>query len=518
VRHINDNLKVRFSTKAGSHVLSVSFVSTLSDPDGILQPARAYSSIITDVDEAQDGVAAVDVITVEGPYNPAGAGETPSRQKIFSCRPRTGTSDEVCATKILSTLARGAFRRPITPADVQVLLGFYRTGRSRGGFEEGIQSALERLLVDPEFLFRVERRPERVPSGGVYAISDLELASRLSFLLWSSVPDDELLDAASRGKLATPAVLEQHVRRMLTDKRSNALVENFVGQWLGVRDLKNREAAEEVFQSFDVNLRNAFQTETELFVESQLRDDRPITELLTANYTFLNERLALHYEVPNVWGNYFRRVTFDEGNSRGGLLGQGSLLMVTSYVNRTSPVLRGKWVLDTLLGAPPPPPPPNVPTLPEQRRNAAPTSVRDRLEQHRQNPVCASCHSLMDPWGFAFENFDATGAWRWEEGGAVIDATAKLPDGTAIDGIQGLRKLLMNRRDQYVDALTGRLLAYALGRSLDHDDYPVVRDIRRQAALKGYRWSAILVGVATSAPFRMRQADPSSAAVASAGR
>jgi hypothetical protein len=452
-------------------------------------------------------------VAITGPFNSSGPGDTPSRRRILTCLPAAGGADEEsCARNVLSRLARRAFRRPVTERDLQTLLTFYRAGRGPGGpgnFEAGIQRTLERILVDPEFLFRIERDPVNVGPGTAYRISDLELASRLSFFLWSSIPDDELLDAAARGKLKDPAVLEQQVRRLLSDDRARkALVDNFAGQWLELRNVQNWAPDPDLFRDFDDNLREAMRRETELFLKAQLDEDLSVVGLLSANYTFVNERLAQHYGIPNVYGDRFRRVTFKSADPRGGLLGQAGVLMVTSYPNRTSPVLRGKWLLTNVLGTPPPPPPPDVPALKDKNERGALTSVRARLETHRANPACATCHAQMDPLGFALENFDATGRWRTsEEGGVPVNASAALTDGTKFEGPGGLRQLLLGRREQFVSTVTEKLLAYALGRGIDSYDYPVVRKIVRDAAASDYRWSSIIVGIVKSTSFQMRRSE-----------
>jgi hypothetical protein len=390
---------------------------------------------------------------------------------------------------------------------VTTLMKFFNGGRSEGTFDTGIQRAMERLLSDPEFIFRIERTPSTLATGTAYRLNDFELASRLSFFLWSSTPDDELLDVAARGSLRDPAVLRQQVARMLADRRSHALIENFADQWLTVRNIRGVTPDPDLFPDFDDNLRDAFQRETELFVESQLHEDRSVLDLLTADYTFLNERLARHYGIPNVYGERFRRVVLAAPERRG-LLGHGSILTVTSYANRTSPVLRGKWVLDNILGTPPPPPPPNVPDLVEKGEDGKLRSVRERLELHRKNPACAACHVRMDPLGFALENFDAIGAWRTtNEAGGAIDAAETLPDGTRLNGIGSLRQYLLGRRDAFAGTVTEKLLMYALGRGLEYYDFPAVRKIARDAASRNYRWSSIITGVVTSTPFQMRQAE-----------
>jgi len=450
-------------------------------------------------------------VAISGPYGATQTGravETPSLRKILTCRPARPAEEEPCARRILSTLARQAYRRPVTERESLTLVDFFRAGRRDGDFIAGLQFGLQRILAAPSFLFRVERDPARVPANGVYRISDLELASRLSFFLWSSVPDRELVDLAVGGTLHQPAVLDRQVARMLADPRSKALIENFVGQWLLLRNIRDVSPDPELFQVFDETLRASLEQETTLFMDDQLRHNRSVVELLSANYTFVNERLARHYQIPNVYGNYFRRVEFGPDNPRGGLLGQGSLLMVTSYPNRTSPVLRGKWVLDSLLGTPPPQPPANVPGLKDRDENGKPASVRARLEQHRKNPVCAACHASMDPLGFALENFDAVGQWRTTEAGAPIDASGMLPNGSTFQGPAGLRAALLARREQFVGAFTEKLLAYALGRQLEAIDMPAVRAVVRGSRPDGYRWHSIISGIVRSQPFMMRALGP----------
>ncbi|MFB3140650.1 MAG: DUF1592 domain-containing protein, partial [Candidatus Acidiferrales bacterium] len=451
----------------------------------------------------------VDNISISGPFHPKGLGDTPSRRKIFVCSPAGIADEEPCAKKILSTLARRAYRRPVTEADVLTLLQFYQVGRSPGGFEAGIGTAIQGILVSPEFLFRMERDPERsnekVAPGTAYPVSNLELASRLSFFLWSSIPDDQLLGLAERGKLSDPAVLEQQVMRMLADSRSKALVGNFTEQWLGLRKLATVSPDPKVFPGFDDNLREALQQETKLFAESIAREDRSVLDFLRADYTFLNERLARHYGIQKVYGSGFRRVTLAD-DARKGLLGQGSILTVTSYANRTSPTLRGKWVLENILGTPPPPPPPNVPSLKEENGgNGRVLTMRERLEQHRVNPSCAACHARMDPLGFALDNFDAIGRWRTTEGATPVDPSGTLPDGAKFQGPAELRQMLLSRHEQFVRTVTEKLLMYALGRGLEYTDEPVVRGIMREAAPGDYRWSSLVLGIAKSTPFQMRR-------------
>jgi hypothetical protein len=495
-------LEVRAAVKAGTHEVGVSFVQNHWEPEGIVQPPQRGFARTTN--ERYHGNPGVDTVLIAGPYRPVVADDTPSRRRIFSCRPSPQVAEEACATQILSTLGRRAYRRPLTERDVDRLLGFYRSGRADGDFDTGIRRGLERMLAAPSFLFRVQHEPAGLTPGTVYRLNDLDLASRLSFFLWSSIPDDELLDAAVREELSNPAVRDRQVRRMMRDARSRALVDNFANQWLKLGKLAGVVPDVDAFPDFDENLRDAMQQETQLFMTSQLQDDRSVLELLTANYTFLNERLARHYQVPAVYGNHFRRVSFADG-SRGGLLSQASILTVTSYPNRTSPVVRGKWLLETMLGSPPPPPPLNVPPLKENERgeNARPLSVRERMEAHRKNPACAVCHVRMDPLGFSLENFDALGKWRTESDGVPIDAAAALPDGTRFEGVAGLRTLLAGHKEEFVGTLTEKLLAYALGRGVEFYDLPTVRAIVRSAGANEYRWSSLIAEIVRSKPFTM---------------
>jgi cytochrome c553 len=510
-------LEVRLPIKAGPRIVGVAFAGKFTVPEGVVQPRERYGEYSRD--ETRD--QAVDTVAITGPFNVAGANapDTPSRRTILTCRPNGRAGEETCARKILITLAHRAYRRPVSNLEIQTLLGFFKAGRREGSFDAGIQFALERILADPSFLFRVEQDPSSAGPNTIYRISDLELASRLSFFLWSSLPDEELLDAAERGRLRVPAVLDGQVRRMLADFRATALVDNFAGQWLLLRNLRNAKPTPDTFPDFDESLRESLQRETELFLGSQLREDRSVVELLTANYTFVNQRLARHYEIPNVYGSNFRRVTLGPETHRGGLLGQGGLLMVTSYPNRTSPVLRGKWVLDNILGTPPPQPPPDVPNLKDRGEDGRPASVRERLEEHRKNPACAACHAPMDPLGFALENFDAIGKWRTKsEAGTPIDASAALAGSAPFDGPEGLRALLLDRREQFVGTVIQKMLAYALGRGLDDYDLPAVRKIRRESASRDYRWSSIISGIVRSTPFQMRKSrreDPSATTSAS---
>ncbi len=498
-------LEVRFPAKAGTRLVGVAFQKENSKPEGVYMPPLRYG----DMGQYRGGNPAVDMVTITGPYNAAGSGETLSRQKIFVCRPSRSEEEAPCAKKILSALARRAYRRPVTDEDLQALLGLYEIGRSDGGFEAGIQLALQRILAGPEFLFRIERDPANIAPGSAYRISDIELASRLSFFLWSNIPDDELLSLAEQGKLKDPAVLDQQARRMLADSRSNTLISNFAGQWLSLRKMRLVSPDLSVFPDFDDNLREAFQKEAELFFESMIREDHSVLELLDADYTFVNERLARHYGIPDVYGSSFRRVTLQD-EARKGLLGKGTILTVTSRANRTSPVLRGKWVLENLLGTPPPPPPPNVvATLVEENEEGEALTMREQMDQHRSNPACEGCHKLMDPIGFALENFDGIGKWRttspFGNTNPPIDASGVLPDGTKIQGAVEFRQVLLDRPEQFLNTATGKLLTYALGRKVEYYDVPVIRNILREAAPNNYRWSDLITGIVKSMPFQMRR-------------
>ncbi len=503
------NLVVRFATRAGPHVISVSFQNRTWAPEGI-GPSRFPAASFGTQHAKSTSVAtgrvemAVDTVFVEGPFGAIRPVMTESRRRVFVCDP--AGREDACARTILSRLARRAYRRAATVDDVSTLMTFYKAGRTDGTFDAGIQRALERVLVSPYFLYRIEEDPAAARPGSAYRISDIELASRLSFFLWSSIPDDRLLDLALAGRLKEPALLEQQVRRMLADPKSKSFIQNFFSQWLYTRNMRLHRPDQKAFMDFDENLREAFITETELYVESQVRDDRGVMELITGNYTFVNERLARHYGVPNVYGPRFRRVTFADDH-RGGILGQGSLLTVTSMSTRTSPVKRGAWLLEHLLGTPPPPPPPNVPALPESSDGQkVATSVRERMEQHRKNPVCASCHSKMDPLGFALENFDGVGQWRDRDGESAVDASGTLPDGTKFGSPAEFRQALMRRPDALVNTVTTKLLTYAMGRGVEAADMPAVRRIMRDAAASEYRWSALILGVVRSMPFQMRRA------------
>jgi mono/diheme cytochrome c family protein len=498
---LDDGLEVRFGAKAGTRVVAATFPKVPSLQEGVLGPRLIITSFAYAGDDLRD--PAVDTIEIRGPYAPTGPGDTTSRRAIFICRPASAQDEEPCARKILASLARRAYRRPLAAGDVDALLEFYRRGARESGFEKGIQLAIERLLVSPQFLFRIERDPQIVASASPYRISDVELASRLSFFLWSSIPDDDLLKTATRGRLKDPATLEQQVRRMLADPRSKALVDNFAGQWLYLRNIERVHPDPNIFPEFDDNLREAFQRETELFFSSSLREDRSVIDLLNADYTYLNERLARHYGVEGVYGSHFRRVTLQDAD-RKGILGHGSVLTATSYATRTSPVLRGKWLLENIVGAPPPPPPPNVPDL-KPTINGKKLTMREQMEAHRANAVCASCHARMDPLGFALERFDAVGKMRTHDEGTPIDTSGTLPNGVKFNGPAGLQQALLQDPNQFVTSVTEKVLTYALGRGVEASDAPAVRKIVREAARNGYRWSSILIGIAKSAPFQMRR-------------
>ncbi len=494
----DSGMELRFPVKAGTRLLQIAFLNETMEREGALIPRQTYEDLLS----YKGGEPAFDSVAISGPYNVKGLAETASRRKILVCRPTGNKDDEACARKILLALTRRAYRRPVADADIQPLLTFYKSGRTDGGFEAGIQAAIQRMLVSPEFLFRIEEDPGNGAPGSSYRISDLELASRLSFFLWSSIPDDELLDLAVRGKLKEPETLNRQVRRMLVDSRSKALVSNFTSQWLNLRKLGAISPDPTAFPDFDDNLREALRQETELFGESILREDRSVLDFLRADYTFLNERLARHYGIPNIYGSQFRRVAMTD-EARRGLLGQGSVLTVTSYANRTSPTQRGKWVLENLMGAPPPPPPPDVPSLKEGGAKAL--TMRQRMEQHRNNPVCATCHSRMDPLGFALENFDGLGQWRATEGNGPVDSSGVLPDGTKFQGAAELRKILLSHPEQFVTTVTEKLLTYALGRGVEYYDEPTVRKIMREVAPNNYRFSSLITGIVNSTPFQMRR-------------
>jgi hypothetical protein len=514
----DDDLEVLVPVKAGSHDVAATVAGRPAKPEGPFQPPITPRS--ADFFTGRHTGFGVGLIEIRGPSGTSTPGDTASRRRILTCTASSARDETACARHILSTLARRAFRRPVTAPEVQDLLASFALGQRSGGFESGIGLGLRRILMSPHFLFRLEADPPAVAPGTVYRLGDLELASRLSFFLWSSIPDERLLDLAAQRRLRDPAVLEGEVKRMLADNRSAALVANFVGQWLEVRNLPRVEPNQDVFPDFDENLRRSFARETELFLESIVREDRSVLDVVTADYTFVNERLARFYGIPNVYGNRFRRVRWDAGDrARAGVLGHGSVLTVTSYATRTSPVLRGKWILSNLLGAPPPPPPPDIPALVEKGSDGKALSMRQAMETHRKNPACANCHAPMDPLGFALENFDAIGRWRLkDESAQPIDSSGALPDGTRFEGPDGLRDVLLARKEEFVGTLTDKLLTYALGRGLEHSDMPAVRAIVRESAASNYRWSAVVLGVVNSMPFQMRRAAGEAVELAASSR
>ena len=498
-------LEFRMKVTAGPQDIGVAFLQKnhLANEDLVKRPVSSTYDVFIGMQYGYSTAPHLSRVVITGPYNPTGLGDTPSRRRVFVCHPTSAADEGACARQIVSTLVRRAYRRAPGAADVESILTFYQQERDRtGNFEAGIEMALRRILADPEFIFRFEPAPAGAKPGIPYRIGDTELASRLSFFLWSTIPDDELLKLGIDGKLHEPAVLEKQARRMLADPKARALVTNFANQWLYLRDLKNANPDVTVFPDFDDNLRQGFQRETEMLFESVIREDRSVLDLLDANYTFVNERLARHYGIPNVYGPDFRRVPVPS-DARRGLLGHGSLLLVTSNANRTSPVIRGKWILENLLGSQAPLPPPDVPPL-EEKPTAAARSVRERIEQHRANPACASCHKIMDPIGLALENFDAIGRWRTTDEGVAIDASGQLVDGSVLDGPSSLRKAMLGRSDAFVGSMTEKLLMYGMGREIKYYDMPAVRIVMRDAAKNRYRFSDLVMGIVKSAPFQMK--------------
>jgi hypothetical protein len=486
----------KIKVTAGPHTIGAALVDR--------QRAAGVDDAFSDfrIDSAFTPGGGVQTVVITGPFNPTSPGDTPSRRRILVCRPASPSEEAPCARKIISTLARHAYRRAPLDDEVETLMGFYQQGRGAGDFELGIQHALARILVAPGFLYRVEEEPKGLRPGATYRISNLELASRLSFFLWSSIPDDELLDTAAKGRLRDPMVLGRQVKRMLADAKSDAVTDNFAGQWLYLRDLANVQTSA---ANFDDNLRQAFRRETEMLFSTIIHEDRSIVDLLNADYTFVDERLARHYGIPNIHGSYFRRIALDPASPRRGLLGQGSILTVTSVATRTSPVSRGKWILENILGTPAPVPPPGVETnLEKDPAEVKATSLRQRMEAHRTNPACASCHKIMDPIGFALENFDLVGTWRERDGRIPIDSSGQLVDGTTLHGPADLRQALLSRSNAFVTNVTERLLTYALGRPVEYYDMPTVRAIVRRAAQNDYRFSSLVLGVVESAPFQMK--------------
>jgi hypothetical protein len=483
---------------AGPHKVGVMFVArTFAEPDEVLHSFRPSAG--------EDRIPRIGSLEIQGPFNPTGVSATPSRARVFVCRPKNQNDELLCAKTILTSIARKAYRRPITDADLEAPLSFYGAARALSDFDMAIRDALPTILASPKFLFRAERSPVGLAPGSIHAVGDVELASRLSFFLIGRAPDNELLAVAERGTFTTPTVLEAQVRRLLADPRSESLVNSFAFQWLKMRALEDIDPDPIIFPNFDDNLRAAFRREMELFVGSVLREDRNVLDLLTANHTFVNERLALHYGIPNIRGDRFRRITLSDPN-RWGLLGKGAVLLTTSYANRTAPVLRGAWILENLLGTPPAAPPPDVEAFQENKDGEKARSVREIMEQHRAKPSCNACHGVMDPLGFALENFDAIGEWRAEDryAGTAIDASGRLIDGTSVNSPADLRVALTKRPEQFVQTLTERLMTYALGRTVEYYDMPTVRKIVREAARDNYRFSSIVMGIVRSAPFRMR--------------
>jgi mono/diheme cytochrome c family protein len=502
---LDARLKTKVHVKAGPHDVAVTFLRRDSaESDEPLQPFTRELDL-----QNMNGIPLIDHVQITGPLDATGPGDTPSRRRIFVCTPENSKDEVPCAKKILGTLARRAYRRPVTDADMETLLSFYQAGKNQGGFESGIENSLRLILASPKFLFRAEQDPARVPPGSVYHVGDLDLASRLSFFLWSSIPDDELLNVAAQGELKDPPVLDREVRRMLADPKAQALVNNFAEQWLFLRNVQSVAPDEATFPNFDDNLRQSFKRETELFFESVVKEDRDVMDLLTADYTFVNERLAKHYGIPNVYGSQFRKVALTglaDNDARRGLLGQGSILSLTSVPTRTSPVIRGKWILENLMGTPPPAPPPNVPALKDQAQGGKILSVRQLLEEHRKNAPCSTCHAVMDPLGFALENFNAVGEYRTKDASGPIDSSGQLADGTKIDGVVGLREALLKHPEYFVGTLTEKMLTYALGRPLEYYDMPVVRGIVDGAARNDYRFSSLITGIVKSEPFEMKRA------------
>jgi hypothetical protein len=499
---VDEHLKVRFPVKAGPHTVAVAFIKK---PSLLLESERQPYQAHFNMDRHPRIQPALYSLTVNGPFNSKGPGDSPSRRRILVCTPTKPSEEEPCARRIFSATMKRAYRRPVSDTDLQAPLRLYRQTRKDEGFEAGVELGLSAVLVSPEFLFRVEREPEGIAPKTAYRLTDIELATRLSFFLWSSIPDDELLDLAIKGDLHNPTVLNKQVSRMLADKRSRALITNFAEQWLHLRNLASITPDMRTFPDFDDNLRRAFREETQLFLESILREDRNVLDMLRAKYSFVNGRLAKHYGIPNVYGSRFRRVEFGANDVRGGLLRQGSILTVTSYATRTSPVIRGKWILDNILGTPPPPPPPFVPTLKENSGGLKNLPMRERIAEHRANPACASCHNIMDPLGFALENYDAVGRWRSTDENKPVDASGNLPDGTKFDGPAALQTALLNHPDIFVGTLSEKLLTYAVGRPADYYDGPATRRIVRDAAAADYRFSSIITGIVNSTPFQMRR-------------
>ena len=503
-RNVDSHLTARVEVPAGPRQVGATF---LKDASALLETQRQPYQARFNFYRHRRTQPAIFSVTIMGPYNPAGTGSTPSRERIFVCEPSDPSTEEECARRIVRTLAKRAYRRPVRDASLEGPMRFYRAARAEGGedrgFDAGIERALAAILVSPQFLFRVEREPPGLAANTAYRVSDLELASRLSFFLWSSIPDDVLLEAAILGELSSADGLERQVRRMLADPKSQSLVDNFAAQWLHLRNLEGTRPDMRRFPDFDENLRRAFRTETELLLQTVIREDRSILDLLRPDFTFLNERLAKHYGVPNVYGTWFRRIPLDESSRRGGLLRHGSVLTVTSYATRTSPVIRGKWILENILGMPPPPPPADVPELSEKTISGD-ISVRERLAEHRADPACSGCHNPMDPLGFALENYDAVGRWRTVDLGLPIDASGELVDGTRLSGVADLERALIQRPEMFASTLTEKLLTFALGRGVEYYDAPAIREIVRNARSNNFRFSSLILGISASTPFQMR--------------
>jgi hypothetical protein len=497
---VDAKLKVRVPVKAGLREVGVTFIKNSSS---LLERKRAPYAAAFNMHRHPRLSPAIYQVSINGPYNPKGPGDTASRRRIFGLNSIAGSEEDANAERIISNLARRAYRRPVTKEDLAQPLQFYREARERDGFEAGIEAALSSILVSPQFLFHIEQDPAGIAPKTPYKISDVQLASRLSFFVWSSIPDEELLDIAIRGDLSKPKTLSKQVRRMLADRRAHSMASNFADQWLYLRNLDSLTPDSRLFPDFDDNLRQAFRRETELFFESILRDDRSVLELLKTEYTFLNERLAKHYGIPGIQGSHFRKVALKPEWQRGGLLRHGSVLSVTSYATRTSPVIRGNWILGNLLGSPPPPPPPNLPPLKEKTISKT-LSFRERLAEHRSNATCANCHDIMDPVGFSLENFDAVGRWREYEDGRLVDAEGGFPDGSKFDGIDGLEQALLKRPELFVGTMTEKLLTFALGRGVEPYDAPAVRKIIHDAQDDDFRFSSVIIAVVNSVPFTMR--------------
>jgi cytochrome c551/c552 len=511
---LDQRLTLKIPVKAGPHEVAITFLKkTAAQEDDILEPF-----LRSNVDPVgYQGQTSVDRVSIEGPLNPTGVSETPSRKRIFVCRPGNGVDEVSCAKRILGNLARKSYRRPITEKDTEQLLTFFQKGKNEGKtFDAGIEAGIQLILASPEFLFRFEPDPANVAVNTVYRVNDLELASRLSFFLWSTIPDDQLINLAAQGRLKDPVVLEQQVKRMLADPKAHSLTDNFAGQWLFLRNLKSLNPDFETFPDFDDNLRQSMRRETEMFFESIMREDRSVMDFMNGDYTFVNERLARHYGIKGIYGESFRRVPVTDENRRG-ILGQASILAVTSVPTRTSPVQRGKWILTNVLGTPPPAPPPNVPALKTSAESGKPSSLRERMEAHRANPYCAACHKVMDPLGFALENFDATGQWRDTDEGAKINPSGVMFEGSKVNNPADLRKALTARPEVFAGVFTEKLMTYALGRGIEYYDMPTIRAILREAAKNDYRFSSILMGVIKSAPFQMKMKRPAENVVAEGG-